>query len=635
MHRARVPLLTLCLLAASPVHAGAPVPQFQWASQALIGTGESSAHGLVMDHSGNMFVCGTFKDTLTLSTGALRATGNTVPGNSEVFLVKYATNGTVLWARHGGNSTLGSNEAGYSVAVDPAGSSYLTGEYSGASPTSFGGIQIDDTGGGAFVVKYAQDGTVQWARSVATTGVGNSIALSGPSIAYVFVGGFPTSSVKKLNTSDGSESDSWDFTGLMPDQAMKLSVDGSGNVVISGSFVGTVDFDPGAGVSNLVGDGGGDGFIAKYSSTGTLLWVRKLTSTASDGIKNHVLSAAGDVYFAAAAGDAVTIDVVSADAGQVVGRLDADGNGLWLRNTVSNFSGFPLDVQADGIGVDGAGDYYVIGPGLAGGGDIGGYPIPIVNHFHIVRYSPAGAVVYAKFVTGGAVAPLPRAIAVFGPDLYNVVGGMVDESTFDSFVLPDVNGFPRQGLFSAQVGDVTVPVLASLATAEATPDLVRLRWYVTGLEGIAQVERRRGADEWIVLGEATRGGPDYLVYEDPDITPGEQLTYRLLWEEEGQVLRSDPVQIVVPSRIERLALAAAPNPASGFVDALISVPARGEGTLTMHDLQGREVKEHPVRAEAAGRMIVRLGTAELPAGLYWLSLRHGAERTRTRVSVVR
>jgi hypothetical protein len=32
---------------------------------------------------------------------------------------------------------------------------------------------------------------------------------------------------------------------------------------------------------------------------------------------------------------------------------------------------------------------------------------------------------------------------------------------------------------------------------------------------------------------------------------------------------------------------------------------------------------------------VRLATSELPAGLYWLMLRHGGEVARTRVSVVR
>lgn len=627
--------LAICLLVASSARAGTTVPQFQWAVQPLVGTGQSSSHGLVMDHSGNMIVCGTFTDTLNLSTGALRATGNTVPGNTEAFLVKYGTDGAVLWARHGGNATLNSNEVGYAVAVDPTGNVYVTGEYSGDTPTSFGGIEIDDTGGGAFAVKYDPSGTIQWATSLATTGVGNGIATSGAGVLYVFIGGFPTSSVKKLNTADGSVVSTWDFTGLVPDQGMKLTVDGSGNVIISGWFIGTVDFDPGVGVSNLVGDLGGDGFIAKYGPTGALLWARKLSSSGSDAVKNHALSAGGDVYFCGALESAGGIDVASADGGQVVGRLDPDGNALWLRNTTADYSGTPIDLYADGIGVDGTGDYYIFGVGLPGLGTIGSFTIPLENHFHIVRYSAAGAVVYAKFVTAGTTTVLPRAIAVYGNDLYNVVGGMVAQCVFDSFTLPDINGHPREAAFSAQVGDVTSPVLASLAIVEAAPGRVRIVWHVSGLEGIARVERRRGSDEWILLGEASRGGQGEVGYEDLDVAPGDRLAYRLVWWEGGIELRSDPVSIVVPGSVSRLELAAAPNPAGDAFDARIALPAAGEATLAMHDLQGRVVRSRAVRAGAAGHMVVRFESAGLPAGLYWLSLRHSGGIARTRVSIVR
>lgn len=634
MHRARVSLIAICLLAASPANAGT-VPSFLWAVQPQLPTGNTSAYGVVFDHSGNSVVCGQFTDTLTLSTGTIRATGNTIPNNTDVFVAKYDAFGVALWARNGGNSSLGSNEVGYDVAVDPAGNVYVTGEYSGSSPTSFGSVEIDNTGGGAFAVKYDPSGTVLWATSVSTSGVGYSIATSGSSLAYVFVGGFPGSSVKKLDAANGNEIDSWNFSGLILDPAMEISVDGSGNVVISGGFTGTVDFDPGGGTSNLTGDANGDGFIVKYTSTGTVLWARKLSSTGADGVLSHTLAASGDVYFSGVAEAAPTIDVVSANGGQVVGRLDPNGGGQWMRNATSQFFGGDLDVAADRIGVDGDGNYYIIGNGQNGAGDIGTFTIPFVNHFHVVRYSPAGAVSYAKFVTTGTSLAFPRAIAVFGPDLFNVVGGIVAETVFDAITLPDINGSPRMNSFAAQVGDVTLPALASLAIAEAAPDRVRLTWYVTDLMGAAFVERRRGDDEWVVLGEASRRGPDYVVYEDRDVAPGERLTYRLQWTEGGEALHSDPVSITVPRLIERLALAAAPNPASGFLDALISVPGSGEALLAMHDILGRQVAERRVEANAAGRLTVRIGTSELPAGLYWLSLRHDGEVARARVSVVR
>lgn len=634
MLRSSAALLATCLFVSSSVHAGTVVAPFQWAVQPLLPTGDTSAFGVAIDFSGNTFVCGQFTDTLSFTTGTLQATGGNAPGNRDVFLVKYSTDGTALWARNGGNSSQVTNDVGYAVAVDPSGNAYMTGEYSGSSPTSFGGIQIDDTGGGAFLVKYNSGGTVQWAKSLTETGVGTSVTTFGSSLVYVFVGGVPTSAVYKVNTSDGSVADTWSFNTFFQGEIPKISVDGSGNVIISGSFMGTVDFDPGGSVSNLVADGFSDGFVAKYTDTGGLLWAHRLTSTGADQVKNHALSSSGEVYISGSVETAGTIDVVTASAGEVVGRLDAGGNGVWLRNTVGDFFGFPFDVYADGIGVDGDGSYYIYGVAAPAGGTIGTFTVPAANHnFYVVRYASAGAVTYAKFVTSNSVLQ-PRAITVHGVDLYNVVGGMVGESVFDAFTLPDINGTPRNAAFSAQVGDVT-PVLASLATAEASPDRVRITWYVTGLDGAASVERQRGDEGWEILGDVARNGADYVSFDDRDVSPGDRLMYRLLWREGGDVLRSEPVTVVVPQRIGALSLAVGPNPANATVDALISVPAAGEAALAMHDLQGRQVMERRVEAAAAGRLTVRLGTSGLPAGLYWLTLRHGGEAARARVSVVR
>src|SRR4051812_3147846 len=52
------------------------------------------------------------------------------------------------------------------------------------------------------------------------------------------------------------------------DIVSSVAVDSAGNAVVTGRFAGTVDFDPGPGVTNLVTGGSSDIFIAKYSPTG-------------------------------------------------------------------------------------------------------------------------------------------------------------------------------------------------------------------------------------------------------------------------------------------------------------------------------------------------------------------------------
>ena len=53
--------------------------------------------------------------------------------------------------------------------------------------------------------------------------------------------------------------------------------DGSGNIYISGGFIGTLDFDPGVGVANLTSQNttGGDQYILKLDPNGNFLWVKQ------------------------------------------------------------------------------------------------------------------------------------------------------------------------------------------------------------------------------------------------------------------------------------------------------------------------------------------------------------------------
>lgn len=74
--------------------------------------------------------------------------------------------------------------------------------------------------------------------------------------------------------------------GINSSRVQDVALDDNENIYLSGSFQGgTVDFDPSAGVYNLINphpDWDHDGFIAKYSSTGNFLWART-----SNGLNNE------------------------------------------------------------------------------------------------------------------------------------------------------------------------------------------------------------------------------------------------------------------------------------------------------------------------------------------------------------
>ncbi|MBK9320699.1 MAG: hypothetical protein IPM91_19190 [Bacteroidetes bacterium] len=86
------------------------------------------------------------------------------------------------------------------------------------------------------------------------------------------------------------------FSGSSPDWAQDIAVDATGNVYTVGLFQGTVDFDPGAAVSNITTYGGSDGFLCKLSTAGNLVWVRRFGSTGVDRCLSVAIDAASNIY---------------------------------------------------------------------------------------------------------------------------------------------------------------------------------------------------------------------------------------------------------------------------------------------------------------------------------------------------
>lgn len=61
-----------------------------------------------------------------------------------------------------------------------------------------------------------------------------------------------------------------------------LAVDATGNIYATGSFSGTIDFNPGTGVASRTSAGEMDAYVLKLNSSGNFSWVESFGSTGSD-----------------------------------------------------------------------------------------------------------------------------------------------------------------------------------------------------------------------------------------------------------------------------------------------------------------------------------------------------------------
>ena len=189
---------------------------FQWVEQAG-GTGYEHGEGIAVDINGNIYVSGNFNGTATFGGIVL-----TSYGNEDIFVAKYDTNGNVIWAKNAGGLN---SDRGRRIEVDSSGNCYVTGHFTGTA--NFGSIVLTSNGDADFfIAKYDANGNAIWVRNGGGSGF---------------------------------------------DAGYENSIDGSGNIYVTGFFRGVATF----GSTILTSYGDRDIFIAKYDDSGILLWVEQ------------------------------------------------------------------------------------------------------------------------------------------------------------------------------------------------------------------------------------------------------------------------------------------------------------------------------------------------------------------------
>jgi hypothetical protein len=143
-----------------------------------------------------------------------------------------------------------------------------------------------------------------------------------------------------------------------------IVIDGAGNLVVTGSFQGTVDFDGGAGQTLLTSKGSTDIFTAKYSPAGALQWAHRAGGSSQDAGLGLTVDAAGNVYTTGrfggkaylnpASGTTILSSHGSSDA--FVWKLTATGNYVWAKDI-----GGSSTTVGNALTLDATGHLYVAG----------------------------------------------------------------------------------------------------------------------------------------------------------------------------------------------------------------------------------------------------------------------------------
>lgn len=346
-------------------------------------------------------------------TGAGGAAGVTTTGATAGAMGTAGASGGIAWQ---GTRVLGTATSDYLAAmvVDASGNLFINGTTGTALYGQTAGMSYD-----MFALKLNAAGAIQWTAQIAGNG-------------------------------DESGGD--------------LALDADGNVYITGSSNPSIDGNAGA--------GGFDVVLAKFDSTGARQWIRQFGSAGNDYGAGVVIDAAGNVYVAGTAGDALPGNTSAGHDDTFLAKFDRDGTQQWAHQF-----GTAVYEDVTGAAIDTAGNIYVAGYVT----DPDSLPptAPEAPHGFLAKYDGAGTPQWTRAIASSGGTEKANAVAADRAGNIYVVGftsgdfgGTGNLGNNDAYVLKYDGAGNR--LWARQLGT------AALDTAEAVTTDAAGNVYVGG-----------------------------------------------------------------------------------------------------------------------------------------------------------
>jgi hypothetical protein len=467
MHRLILLLILLSTLVVYSTSVNSTNTVAKWA-KTIEGTGSTIVRHMSLDDTdGGLYVGGSFSEVATLEDGTHNLTSN---GDTDMFLAKYSKSGEKLewYVTYGGTGS--DTISGVDTGSDGV---YICGSFS--STVEFDSKHKLTAAGGEdlFVAKLnKQSGAVIWITSVGGVGNDNAyrVTVSKDGTSVYIVGTFNSNSISfdgkqtiysnfyssdmylaKYKAADGQ----FEWVNTVASKGHDYGISISSSVEDDGVFVVGVVAEAITGQSQLTMHGKQDVVLAKYSSTGDMLWIKIAGSPETESAREVVATADGGALVCGTFQSTFIIDAshsyTTSGTSTYVIKYNSTGDVVWTAAT----SGTNVITDVYSLAESADGGAYIIGTFTGSVQFDENTILPFVtSDIFIAWYDETGNFTWVK-TAGGTDYDYGYTIVATYDGFY--AGGAITSTDvqFDSIALPSVNPASLDG-FIVKYADPTI-----------------------------------------------------------------------------------------------------------------------------------------------------------------------------------
>jgi hypothetical protein len=625
-----IKLIIALLFFLTPFHYSQIVPDFDWSIKGG-GTARDAAYSVTVDLEGNVYLTGEFFSA-SVAFPNLTITGAGTTGNCDFFLAKFDPAGQGIWGIKGGGTL---TDRGYGVKLDNNGYLYTTGHFFGQATfgsytlNSSGNLDCFtaklDTSGNYIWMKEGKSVSQVSTRQVAVDYSGN----------VIIVGYYGSATVDSVNfdglkiTTNGQRDIfvvkynndgvvQWGVTagGLVSgEQANDVVVDAAGNIYVTGVYNDTATFSG----TVLNGLGGSEIFVAKYSPNGQLAWAKSAGGIGADEGSGIAVDGQGNVYvcgrYDSAAYFGTTSQIGNGDLEAFLAKYDQNGNLLWVVS-----GGGPGNDYFSSIAIDNEGYIQGIGSftGTATFGTNNLTALAGSEDLFFIKYNPAGLVQWVK-QAGGSGSDKANAVCIDPGG--NLLGtGFFNGTAF--FGLDTLISSGTQDIYVTKIGNNPIPVELVSFKADISKGVVTLKWSTATETNNKGFEIERSFDKTnfnkigFVDGFGTTTEKKEYTFIDKSVLNGKAY-YRLRQIDfDGTFSYSSIVEVDAEIPLEFGIEQNYPNPFNPSTTIAFNLPVDANVTISVFNMLGEEVEILLNKEMNAGKHSVIFDAKNYTSGTY-------------------